>query len=91
FGDAVVFTAIKGIFIEHVSGVNPAVVGVGSAPFLGPWGGTTPTFTVPVGGFLATGRVDAAGWPVTGTTADILRIANAAGGSLVVDVTLIGI
>jgi hypothetical protein len=91
FGDAVVFTAIKAIMIEHVSGSNPAVVGNAGTPFLGPMGAAAHTIAVPIGGFLCIGRADATGWPVTAATADLLRIANAAGTSLVVDVTIVGI
>ena len=90
-GDPVVLTAVKAILIRHVSGGNPAVVGVGSAPFLGPLGGTTPTISVPVGGEFMIVNPSAGGWPVTATTADILRIANGAGSTLVVDVVVVGI
>lgn len=91
-GDPVVLTAIKAVYVEHVSGGNPAVIGNAAAnPWVGPFGAAAHTVSCPVGGVLCVGRTDAGGWPVGAGASDILRIANGAGSQLVVDVVIIGI
>jgi len=90
-GDAVVLSAVKALLVRHVSGGNAAVIGLGTNPFLGPLGGTTPTFTVPVGGEMMVVNPSAGGWTVGAGASDILRIANGAGSTLVVDVVVVGI
>lgn len=91
-GDPVVFTAIKAGLIRPVSGPNPVVVGNAAVnPWVGPFGAAAHTISVPQGGELAFGRADAGGWPVGAGASDILRLANAAGGPIDVDVVLVGI
>jgi hypothetical protein len=91
-GDPVVFTAIKAILVRHVSGGNAAVIGgAATNPFVGPFGAGTHTIAVPVGGEMLIANPTAGGWTVTAGTGDLLRIANGAGSTLVVDVTIIGI
>lgn len=89
-GDAVVFTAVKAILVRPISGPNPAVVAAAGAanPFVGPFGGPV---SVPQGGEMCIGRTDAGGWPVGAGASDILRISNAAGGAIDVDVVVVGI
>jgi len=90
FGDAVTFAKVKAISIKHASGVANAVIGNGATPFLGPFGAAAHTIAIPPGGAFSIGRTDAAGWPVTNTTADILRINNPGGASIDVDICIVG-
>lgn len=63
--------------------VSSLTVGGAAAPFVGFLGGTTPTIgPIGPGGFLVIGCPSAAGiGTVTPTSADVLRVANGAGGS----------
>lgn len=93
FGQAITFARIKAILIvAAAANVNDLVVGAAAAnAFVGPFGASTHTVKVRPGGFLLLACADATGWAVTAGTADILRVANGAGGSSVVyDIVLIG-
>lgn len=90
FGETTVFAKVCAIFVRHVSGPNPVVIGNAAAPFIGPFGAAAHTIAVHPTGELVIGRTDLAGWPVTATTADILRFANGAGGAIDVDIAIIG-
>jgi hypothetical protein len=92
FGDAVVFAAIKGIYVRPTAGANPAVVGGAAATqFVGPFGAGTHTISVPQGGAFCIANPTAGGWTLTGGASDLLRIANGAGASIDVEVVIIGI
>lgn len=66
-------------------------IGVGSNPFLGFLGGTTPTIgPIKPGGFILIGAAHLAGiGTVTAATADILRIANSSGASAKYQIAII--
>lgn len=90
-GAVITFTALKSIYIENTSATQTLTVGVGSNPFVGVLGGTTPTMIIPPLGIFHVENPSAAGWPVTAGTGDILRIANGAGSTAVAKVCLMGI
>lgn len=79
------FARVKLIVVTaSAANTNNVVVGAAaSAQFVGPFGAATHTIAVPPGGPFVIGNPSAAGWTVTATTADLLRIANSAGGSSV--------
>ncbi len=84
-GAALAFAGVKGIYVEAAAGnTNDVVIGGhDSAAFLGPFADATDKIRLKPGEvFFITNRT-AAGWAVTGTTADILRIANGGSGSAV--------
>lgn len=80
-GATLTFAKVKAIIIiANAANTNDVVVGAGTNPFVGPLGGTTPTVSVKPGGFFAIGH-PGAGWTVTASTADILKIANSSSGT----------
>lgn len=84
-GETVVFVRVKAILLAaDATNTNSIILGAaGSAPFLGPLGGTTPTITVPPGGIALLGRQDATGWTVTNSSNDQLKLANSSSGTAV--------
>lgn len=93
FGTNIAFARIKAVGIAALAAnVNNVVIGgAPSNAWVGPFGAATHTKAVRPGGFELWACSDATGWPVTATTADLLRIANSAGGSSVTyDILLIG-
>jgi hypothetical protein len=91
-GQTITFTKVKLIFIASLSTNTTALtVGAGSNPFVTFLGGTTPTVgPINPGGFFAIGDPGATGYVVTATTADILKVTNAAGASATYDIIIIG-
>jgi hypothetical protein len=90
FGVVVTFAKIKAIVIRSAAAnTTNLTVGNGATPFVGPFGAAAHTLQLQPGGEI---RLIApqTGWTVTGATADILRIANAAGASAVYDVDIVG-
>ena len=68
---------------------NVVVGGTASNAFLGPFNASTDTWTLAPGDRLV--AFSKAGWPVTPATADLLKVANSAGGTSVkYRVTIIG-
>lgn len=91
FGDPAVFAKVCAMFFRHISGPNPIVIGNAAAnPFIGPFGAAAHTIAVAPTGEFVIGRTDLAGWPVVAGTGDILRLANGAGGSVDIDIVIIG-
>lgn len=92
FGSAV-FAAIKGIII--VAGAsNPGnlVVGNVTAGIVAPFGAATHSMAIAPGGMLLNVNPSAAGFTLTATTADLLRIASAATtGTYTWDIVIFGI
>lgn len=87
------FTAIKGIIVI-AGAANPGNLTVGNVTngIVAPFGAATHSIQVAPGGLFAVANPSAAGWPVTGSTADLLRIASAAAaGTYTFDVIIIGI
>lgn len=82
-GAAAVFAKVKAIVLVASPGnVNSIVVGNGTAPFVGPFGAGTESVSIPPGGLLML-TAPAAGWSVTATTGDILKLANSSSGTAV--------
>lgn len=91
-GAALTFGHVKAIYVvaKSTNTNNVVVGGAASNGFAGPFGGTTPTVSIPPGGFLLLAH-PGAGWTVTPTTGDLLKVANsAAGTSVQYDVIIIG-
>lgn len=84
-GVVVVFAGIKAIYVEaDAANVNDVVIGGhDTAAFLGPFADDSDKINLKPGEVLLVTNRTAAGWPVTATTADILRIANGGSGSAV--------
>lgn len=80
-GTAFTPARIKAIILEADAGnTNNVVLGAAaSAQFVGPFGATTHTIAVPPGGAIALIAPGTTAWPVTATTADLLRVANSGG------------
>jgi hypothetical protein len=77
-GITLVFVKIKAIIIEALAS-NVSPITVGGAPtntFIGPFGAATHTVVLAPGAVF-TARNPGAGWTVTPTTADLLRLAGA--------------
>ena len=89
-GSTITMAKVKAIFIFAAAGnTNDVVVGNGTNPFLAGFGGATHTKAIPPGGFEM--WYNPTGWTVTAATADILKIANSAGGTPVTyDIIIIG-
>ena len=91
FGQNVAFVKVKCIIVESLStNTTNITVGAATAPFQGPFGATTHTLVLTPGDFFLIAKKALAGWAVTPTTADILRIANAAGASATYRVIIVG-
>jgi hypothetical protein len=83
-GNPLVFTAVKAIMvIAAAANTNDIVIGDGSAPFVGPFDDGTATVSVAPGGQFMVANPSAAGWAVTATTADELKLANSGSASAV--------
>lgn len=92
-GGAVVFARVKLIMLVAAAGNTNNVVlgGAASAQFLGPFGAATHTAAAQPGDGLLFTATGATAWPVTATTADLLRVANSgAGSSVTYSILLIG-
>lgn len=77
------FTKVKALIImADPTNVNDVVVGGhATAAFAAPFGAANNTVKVKPGGMLMLVAPDAAGYPVTATTADMLTVANSGGGT----------
>lgn len=92
FGSVLTFARVKVILVRASSlNVNNVVLGAGTNPWAGPWAGTLPTHAVSPGGLFLAVAPNAAGWPVTAATADILKVLNSGAGTPVTyDIVLAG-
>jgi hypothetical protein len=91
-GAVLTFGHIKAIYMTATAANTNSVVvgGAASNGFAGPFGGTTPTLSIPPGGFLLLTH-PGAGWPVTPATGDLLKVLNSgAGTSVQYDIIVIG-
>jgi len=92
FGDTITMTAVKGIFIFAAAGnTNNLLIG-GDAAAVANWvGNANDIVVVKPGGMFCLYDPSAAGYGVTGTSADVLQIANSSSGSSVdYDIIIIG-
>ena len=91
FGDTIAFTGVKALYIKNNSSVDTLTVGDAAAT---PWepffGATGETLQIPPGGMLLLTAPSAGGWPVTGGSADKLKITNGAGGSTTYRIIILG-
>lgn len=93
FGTTLAFARIKAILVTADAGnTNNVVVGnAASNQFVGPFGAAAHTVAIQPGGMYMAVAPGATAWPVTATTADLLRIANSGAGSTVTySILLIG-
>lgn len=83
---------VKLIVVYAAAGnTNNVVIGAAASnQFVGPFGAATHTIAIPPSGMFVAMAPSAAGWPVTATTADLLRIANSGAGTSVTYDVLIG-
>lgn len=91
FGASVAFVKVKAIIIE-ASAANTTNLTVGNATssgFQGPFGALTHTLVLKPGDFVMLAAPNT-GWNVTATSADLLRVANAAGASATYNLILLG-
>lgn len=92
YGNILTFTKIKLIVIIADAGnTNDVVIGNhATAAFVGPFGAATHTIKVSPGQLMVISNFGA-GWTVTPTTADMIKVLNSAGGSSVTyDVVIFG-
>lgn len=94
FGTSLTFAKIKLVYVgfdttnTSTSGI---VIGNGATPFVGWFGAAAHTEQVMPTGFAMHYRADSTGWPVTATTADILKIANSdSSAAAVINVVIVG-
>ena len=89
FGATVANAEIIAIYVKAAAAnTNSVVIGNVASGFVGPLGATGTYTVLPGDFFLATSR---AGWAVTASSADLLKIANSAGGtSVTYDIVVIG-
>src|SRR5688572_17022425 len=84
-GSAVVFARVKLIVLVADAGNTNNVVlgGAASAQFVGPFGAAAHTVAAQPGGAILLAAPGATAWPVTATSADLLRVANGGAGTSV--------
>lgn len=84
-GGTVTFVKVKAIMLYADEGnTNNVVLGnAASNGFVGPFGAATHTISVAPGGCAVLVAPGTAGWAVTATTADLLRVANSGAGTSV--------
>lgn len=93
FGTTLTFTKVKALVIVAATGnTNDVIVGgAASNGFISWVGAADDTVKVKPGGMFVISAPTAAGLPVTAATADLLKVANSAGGSSVTyDIIVIG-
>ncbi len=91
FGTTLNFVKVKYIRIKAAAGnTNNVVIGNDAASVQLGFGAITHTWAVPPGGVFLVSAPQS-GWATTGTTADILQIANSGGGtSVTYDIEIFG-
>jgi len=92
FGATLTFAKVKGIIVAAAAGNSGNVIIGGASSTFNTWvTGTNPAVLVRPGGVFALldGQADAAGYAVTPTSADILRI-TAGAGTVTYDIVIIG-
>jgi hypothetical protein len=81
FGTTLTFVEVTAIWVEaDCANTNNVVLGAATSPALLGFGGTTPTWAVqPCGRFVVT--APKAGWTITASSADLLKVANSGSGT----------
>lgn len=91
FGAALALTKIKGLIIQaRASNTTDLTIGNIANGLATIFGAATQSFTLQPGEIFAKLTPSAAGYVVTPTTADLLRVANAAGASATYDIIIFG-
>ena len=92
FGAPLLFTAVKAIQVSAAAANAGAITigGAASNAFVGPFGASTHTLSVPPGATVLLVH-PGAGWPVTAGTADLLKVANGSASASVYDVIIVGV
>lgn len=93
YGAALAFARVKGLIVRATAAnTNNVIVGNATSNGFVSWvGGAVHTVTVRPGGLLALFAPDAVAYIVTAATADLLRVANSAGGTPVTyDIVIVG-
>jgi hypothetical protein len=90
FGTTLTFAKVKVLMIENLSTTQTLTVGgAASNQFVNWVGAGTHTVIIPPGGFFAI-SAPAAGFAVTASTGDLLKVANSAGASCIYNVVILG-
>jgi hypothetical protein len=90
FGVTRTFVKVKVLrFKAAAANTTTLVIGNGTNPFVGPFGAGTHTLSLAPGGEILL-MAPAAGWTVTASTGDIIKVTNPAGASATYDVDIIG-
>lgn len=76
FGDVAAFARLKAILLRNASATGTLTLGGGANPLLAWFGGPDHTLTLRPGGLLLLACTDAAAYPVTPGSADLLRLHN---------------
>jgi hypothetical protein len=90
FGATLTFAEVMTVLVESVS-ANTTNLTIGNATsngFVGWFGAAAHTETVKPGGAIL--HHDPAGWPVTASTGDLLKISNASGASATYRIAILG-
>lgn len=93
FGQTLTFAKIKAILIYNTILTAGEILNVGGGgvnSFINWVGNASDTVTIGPGGLLVLANPSLAGYAVTASTGDILRIANAGAGTIVYKIVLIG-
>lgn len=91
FGASIALTKLKAlIVISDPANITALTLGNVANGIAGPFGAATGSVVVNAGGIFAIIAPDAAGYPVVAATADLLKIANAAGAAATYDIFVIG-
>ena len=91
YGAVITFTEVKALFIQNTSAVDTLTVGAAASNALSTlFGATTHTLKIPPASWILICSSDATGYGVTAGTADLLRIANGAGGSTTYNILIAG-
>lgn len=91
-GTTLTFVKVKAIYVKAAAANTNSVIvgGAASATFVGPFADATDKITIPPGGAVLLVH-PGAGWTVTATTADLLKVANSSSGtSVTYEIVLIG-
>jgi hypothetical protein len=92
FGAALNLTKVKAILIAaDPANTTKLTIGNVANGIAAPFGAATHSIEVPPGGLFLIATPDVTAFGVTAATADLLRVANAAGGAATYDIVLIGI
>lgn len=90
FGVTLTFAKVKVIIIQNLSTTQTLTLGgAATAQFINWVGGATYTVNIPPGGFFAI-AAPIAGFAVTATTGDLLKVLNSAGASCIYNIVIIG-